>query len=197
MSLGIRPMVRSAVFGAALLAALLVPAVAAAVGPAGPWQGKMRTPDGGDFDITLVLDGSGSRWNGTLTDPDSGEMTLQNLRVTATRVTFTFRPEGSQIPNFIQWFPLPVWLFIGKVINDPEGSASVIASFIPFFAPILVPTRVALTQVPWVQLLGSALVVYLSAWLFIWVAAKLYRITIMATGQKVSLRQVAHWLRSA
>lgn len=105
--------------------------------------------------------------------------------------------EASQIPNMIQWFPMPVWLFIGKVINDPEGPASVIASFIPFFAPILVPTRVALTQIPWMQLAGSAIVLYLSGWLFTWMAAKLYRITIMATGQKVSLGQVARWLRSA
>jgi ABC-2 type transport system permease protein len=105
--------------------------------------------------------------------------------------------EASQIPSFIQWLPLPVWLFIGKVINDPDGVAAVIASFIPFFSPILVPTRVALAQVPWLQLLGSAAVLYLSGWLCTWMAAKLYRITIMATGQKVTLRQVARWLRSA
>lgn len=98
MSQGIRPMVRSAVFTLCLLVAVLVPAVAAAVGPAGTWQGRMRTADGGEFEVTLVLDGSGSRWTGSLTDPDSGEMPLQNLRVTATRVTFTFRPASGGVP---------------------------------------------------------------------------------------------------
>lgn len=98
MSQGIRPLVRSAVFAACLLAAILAPVIATAQGPAGTWQGRMKTADGGEFDVTLVLDGSGSRWSGSLTDPDSGEMTLQNLRVTATRVTFTFRPAGGGVP---------------------------------------------------------------------------------------------------
>ncbi|MCP4574419.1 MAG: hypothetical protein GY838_18880 [bacterium] len=98
MSQGIRPMVRCAVLATCLLAVILVPATAAAVGPAGTWQGKMLTPDGGEFDITLVLDGSGSRWSGNLTEPDSGAMPLQNLRVTATRVTFTFRPASGGVP---------------------------------------------------------------------------------------------------
>jgi len=98
MSQGIRPVVRSAAFAICLLIVILVPTIAAAMGPAGTWQGTMRTPSGGDFQVTLVLDGSGSRWNGTLTDPDSGEMTLLDLRVTATRVTFTFRPVGGGVP---------------------------------------------------------------------------------------------------
>jgi ABC-2 type transport system permease protein len=105
--------------------------------------------------------------------------------------------EASQIPTLIQWLPLPVWLFIGKVINDPDGTTSMIGTFIPFFSPILVPTRVALTQVPWIQLLAAGLVLYGTGWVCTILAAKLYRITIMATGKKASARQVMQWLRSA
>jgi ABC-2 type transport system permease protein len=179
------------VWGASLLQAVVWIAIGAlAVGVGGAFIGQM----GGNpewipevpFTVPIIL----------FVFLAGGYFLYAGLAAALTSISLSDQ-EASQIPNFIQWFPLPVWLFIGKVINDPEGPASVIASFIPFFAPILVPTRVALTQVPWQQLLGSALVVYLSAWLLIWVAAKLYRITIMATGQKVSLRQVAHWLRSA
>jgi ABC-2 type transport system permease protein len=105
--------------------------------------------------------------------------------------------EASQIPSLIQWLPLPAWILIGKVLNDPNGTLPVVGSFVPFLAPIVVPTRVALAQIPALQLIASALVLYGCGWLCIVLAAKLYRVTIMATGKKATPRQLLQWLKSA
>ncbi len=102
MAQGTVPRVRSVIVVAAVAAALLLPLVAtAAMGPAGTWVGKMKAPDGEEFEVTLVLDGMGATWKGTLKDPFMGEVPLQNLKVTSTRINFVFRPAGVPYPaNF-------------------------------------------------------------------------------------------------
>lgn len=104
--------------------------------------------------------------------------------------------EASQIPTLIQWLPMPAWLLIFKILNEPDGTYAVVGSLIPLFAPLVVPTRIALTDIPWYELLASVVLLYGSGWLFTAVAAKLYRINIMAAGAKVSPRLVFQWLRS-
>ena len=98
MSPGIVPMLRSVlVVGLALIIAGAA-TEALAVGPSGTWTGKMRGPTGEEFEVELKIDGSGTSWHGTISDPEEGEVPLENLRVTATRLSFTFRPEGGAIP---------------------------------------------------------------------------------------------------
>lgn len=101
MAQGILPRVRS-VGLAATVVALLLPVIATAyTGPAGTWVGKMKSADGQEFEVTLVLDGMGAGWKGTLSDPEVGELPLQDLNVTATRISFTFRPGNMPYPaNF-------------------------------------------------------------------------------------------------
>lgn len=102
MAQGVVPTVRSVCILALLGIAVLLPATASAViGPAGTWLGTMKTADGEEFEVTLVLDGAGAAWSGTLKDPYMGELPLQDLKVTATRIAFTFRPANVPFPaNF-------------------------------------------------------------------------------------------------
>ena len=98
MAQGIVPRVRS-VSVMAVVAMALLPLVATALtSPSGSWLGKMKTPEGEEFEVTLKLDGQGESWTGTLQDEFMGEMPLQNLKVTATRINFTFRPTNSPYP---------------------------------------------------------------------------------------------------
>ncbi len=100
MAQGIPPRVRSVCLAAAVVA--LLPVIAAAyTGPEGTWVGRMKAADGQEFEVKLVLDGMGAGWKGTLSDPNIGELPLQDLTVTATRISFTFRPENVPFPaNF-------------------------------------------------------------------------------------------------
>jgi len=71
-------------------------------GPAGVWQGMVRSPDGEDSQVTLTLDrGENDGWVATLEDPFVSVVRGEDVQVTSTMISFTFRPEGSSFPaNF-------------------------------------------------------------------------------------------------
>ena len=99
MSQGIHPRVLSAFVLLGLLAVLVIPVSAlAGTNPAGEWTGKMRTPDGEEVAILLKLDQQGPDWTGTLESDAIGETTITGLKVTDTRISFTFKPEGAPYP---------------------------------------------------------------------------------------------------
>ncbi len=102
MSQGILPRVRSAIAMTVLCGALLLPwAALAGTTPAGQWVGEVKTPDGKKVQVHLTLQKEGSTWAGTLEDPTIGETTVSNLRVTDTRISFTFKPANAPFPlNF-------------------------------------------------------------------------------------------------
>jgi len=99
MSQGSHPRVWSAFILLGLLAALVAPVSAlAGTTSAGEWTGTMRTPDGEEVDILLKLDQQGAVWTGTLESDAIGETTITGLKVTDTRISFTFKPEGAPFP---------------------------------------------------------------------------------------------------
>lgn len=102
MSQGILPRVRS-FFAVAVLCTTVALPLAAVAGstPAGQWVGQVKTPDGEKVKIHLTLQKEGSTWTGTLEDPTMGKTEITNLRVTETRISFTFKPENAPLPlNF-------------------------------------------------------------------------------------------------
>ena len=98
MSQGIDPRVRFVVLALLIGAICVPPAVMAGTTPAGEWQGTMKTPDGEEVDIFLTLAKEGTLWTGTLDSDAIGETLITGLRVTDTRISFTFQPEGAPFP---------------------------------------------------------------------------------------------------
>ncbi|MBU8871083.1 MAG: outer membrane beta-barrel protein [Gemmatimonadales bacterium] len=68
-------------------------------GPAGTWVGEIKSPDGEKFEIRLQLDKVGEEWKGLLEDPFLGPLPANRLLVTASRISFTFRPEEAAFPS--------------------------------------------------------------------------------------------------
>jgi opacity protein-like surface antigen len=99
MSQGIDPRVRCVVALALLIGAVWAPMSAlAGTTPAGEWQGTMKTPEGEELDIFLSLAKGGTAWTGTLESDAIGQTTITGLRVSDTRIGFTFQPEGAPFP---------------------------------------------------------------------------------------------------
>jgi ABC-2 type transport system permease protein len=83
------------------------------------------------------------------------------------------------------------------VISKPDSVASVILSLIPFFSPILMIGRLAITDVPlWQMLLSIGLMIgtFYAVMLF---SAKVYRIGVLMYGKKPSLAEILKWLKYA
>jgi len=88
-------------------------------------------------------------------------------------------------------------IFIAPIVEAPNSTLAVTLSMIPFFSPIPMVVRVAVTEVPfWQVSLSFALLVatFLGA---IWVSARIYRIGILMYGKKPSLKDLLRWLRYA
>jgi len=68
-------------------------------GPAGVWVGRVRRTDGEESQVTLYLDKEGSNWLVRLEDPFVELVRGQNIKVTDTMISFTFRPDGAPFPS--------------------------------------------------------------------------------------------------
>ena len=86
--------------------------------------------------------------------------------------------------------PLILTFFI---IEAPDTTLSVIASFVPFFSPILMPVRMAVAEVPLWEV-GLAFVLLVGTFLVtMWLSARIYRVGILMYGKTPSLREIARW----
>ena len=92
--------------------------------------------------------------------------------------------------------PLMIGFYIGfaTVINDPHGTVSVIFSMIPFTSPIVMLMRIPF-GVPWWQIVISLILLYVTFFFVIWVAAKIYRVGILMYGKKASYKELWKWIR--
>lgn len=86
-------------------------------------------------------------------------------------------------------------LFIGNVASDPNSTFSVITSLVPFFAPMLMPMRVAMTPVPFWEIALGLLLCIITFTAIIWVSARIYRVGILMYGKKASFGELFRWVR--
>jgi ABC-2 type transport system permease protein len=100
--------------------------------------------------------------------------------------------------QFPAMLPLIISFFVMlRALAEPEGPIAVAASWIPFSSPLVMPIRSALTSLSPLEIGGSLAVLFGTMALFVWVGAKIYRVGILATGKRPTLRELAVWLRSA
>lgn len=91
---------------------------------------------------------------------------------------------------------LPV-MFIWYVIESPNAGFSVALSMIPFFSPILMIVRVAVTDVPFWQVALSYVLLVGGFVGSVWLSSRVYRVGILMYGKKASLKDLAKWVRYA
>jgi ABC-2 type transport system permease protein len=82
------------------------------------------------------------------------------------------------------------YLIAFAALNAPDADWVRILSFIPFFSPYLIPTRMVLGQIaPWEIALAFGLLV-IGALIALWVAGRIYSAGVLLYGQKTGLRNV-------
>lgn len=86
-------------------------------------------------------------------------------------------------------------LLLGAVASNPDSTMAIVTSMIPLFSPILMIARLAITDVPLWQSLGSIALMLLTFWLFMWLSSRIYRVGILMYGKKPSLKELARWVR--
>lgn len=82
-------------------------------------------------------------------------------------------------------------------LANPEADLIRWLSFVPFFTPMLMFIRVALSNPSWWELLISVVLLMGASLFFSWVAAKIYRVGVLLYGKRPSFREIGRLLRSA
>lgn len=94
--------------------------------------------------------------------------------------------------------PFVLGLFIAMAAaQNPNSSVAVIGSIVPFTSPMVMPVRISVAGVDWVQMGISLVLLFATAAAIIWLAAKIYRVAIFATGQKPTGREIVRWMKAA
>lgn len=88
-------------------------------------------------------------------------------------------------------------LFLIPLTTEPLGPLATVLGLVPFTAPMAMPMRMAAANVPGGQVLLSLVLVLVGLIALGWLAGKIYRIGILSTGKKPTLRELGRWLRMA
>jgi ABC-2 type transport system permease protein len=92
----------------------------------------------------------------------------------------------------------PTWLsfaLIVLIINDSNSIWSILASFFPPTAPIIMFLRMASEIPPPWQFAVSIGLLLLSIWATLWFSSRLYRVGILMYGKRATLPELMRWLR--
>jgi len=101
----------------------------------------------------------------------------------------------------MQQFMLPITIplvvaiiLLMSVVKNPEGSLALWGSMIPFTSPIIMMVRIPF-GVPWYEIIISMVVLALSTYGMIWIAAKIYRTGILMYGKKPTWGELGKWIK--
>lgn len=88
-------------------------------------------------------------------------------------------------------------LFLAAITSEPDGSIATFLGYFPLTAPVALPIRLAAAPADWGQVTVSLGIMLLAGIAISWVAGKIYRAGILATGKKASLSEIVRWIRAA
>lgn len=114
----------------------------------------------------------------------------------ATVGTLVDSPQESQTLLLPLLMPMIISIiFLSVVVVNPDSGLAVGLSLIPLTSPVPMIVRLAVTDVPFWQLLLSYGLLVLSFMGSIWVSARIYRASILMYGKKPSLKVIVGYLR--
>jgi ABC-2 type transport system permease protein len=103
--------------------------------------------------------------------------------------------EAQQSAVFVTLVIMIGFFSVFALIKDPSGPMGVTMSFIPFFAPFVMPVRWSLASVPPTHLALSLALMVIGLLACVWLAGRIYRTGILMYGKKPTFRELFHWIR--
>jgi ABC-2 type transport system permease protein len=104
--------------------------------------------------------------------------------------------ETQQYAVFVTVFIMVGFFAVFSLIKDPTGDLGRTMSFIPFFAPFVMPVRWSMTSVPPVELALSLGLMVAALLVCVWLAGRIYRTGILMYGKKPSWKELLRWIRA-
>ncbi len=103
--------------------------------------------------------------------------------------------EGPQIAGFVT-LPAVIPLWATSIFaTAPDGPLAVALSVFPITAPLAMVMRIAVTDVPLIQLAASIILLALTVTGTVWLAGRLFRVNTLLSGQMPGLRDLPRLVR--
>lgn len=96
--------------------------------------------------------------------------------------------------------PVAAPIFVAYIImlhawRSPDSMLSVVSSMVPFFSPILMTTRIAITEVPFWQIALSIVLMIIAFAGTMWLSAKIYKVGILSYGSTAGFKDILKWIK--
>ena len=96
-------------------------------------------------------------------------------------------------------FPVVILLvltavLISPTIQNPNSTLAVTMSLLPFSSPIIMPMRMAITDVPLIEAAGSLAILIAGCIGAIWLAGRIYRVGLLMYGKRPTLAELRRWI---
>lgn len=115
--------------------------------------------------------------------------------MTTIGISVTAVSEGQQAAGIISMLSMLPLYFTFFIIERPNSALTQALSFIPFTSPLTMLTRTQVSDVSWMTMVSSWLILAGSAAFSLFLVSKLLRVGMLRYGQKLTLREVARVLR--
>lgn len=89
------------------------------------------------------------------------------------------------------------FLMANTALVNPDAPMAIAGSLIPFTSPMVMPIRASVGSASYLQVALSFALLLLTGFLMLWLAAKIYRIGIFATGKRPTLKELGRWIKAA
>ena len=110
---------------------------------------------------------------------------------------FDTEQEAQNFQGMVTMFLIVPLVLMVQILNQPDGTLSVVLSLIPFFTPMLMFLRMTLAPVPAWQVAASVVLMGGAILACTWVVGKIYRVGILMHGSKPKLKDLVRWVREA
>jgi ABC-2 type transport system permease protein len=88
-------------------------------------------------------------------------------------------------------------IFLGPITSDPDGGLAVFLGLFPLTAPVAMPMRLAAAPPDPAMIAASLGLLVLATVAMAWLAGKIYRVGILATGKRPTMSELVRWIRAA
>jgi ABC-2 type transport system permease protein len=88
-------------------------------------------------------------------------------------------------------------IFMAPILANPTSNLAKTMSILPTSAPIIMPLRMTLVPVPWIEIVGALAGVSSACAAAIWVSGRVYRVGLLMYGKKPTIRELAKWVKEA
>ncbi len=94
--------------------------------------------------------------------------------------------------------PFMIGFFMSMVAaQNPDTAMAVAGSLIPFTSPLVMPIRAVAGSASIVEIIISLALLVITSMLILYLAAKIYRVGIFATGKRPTMKELGRWLRAS